>query len=133
MCIRGRLKYLARYVKGAAISDRRLLSHEDGRVTFRAKDYRQGRKRKKVKLSGVGFVRRWMLHVLPTGLVRVRYCGLLANADRKTRLARCRELSAAGGSEASPPTSAPVKPAAERAFPCPRCQVGRLLSDQHER
>jgi len=120
------LKYLARYVKGAAISDRRLLSHEDGRVTFRAKDYRQGRKRKKVTLSGVRFVRRWMLHVLPPGFVRVRYYGLLANADRTARLARCRELLAAGATEASPPTSAPVKPAAERAFPCPRCQVGRL-------
>jgi len=136
------LKYLARYVRGAAISDRRLLSHEDGRVTFRAKDYRQGRKRKKVTLSGVQFVQRWMQHVLPPGFVRVRYYGLLANADRTARLARCRELAAAGGTDASPPTSAPtsaptspptsaptsapVKPAAERAFPCPRCQVGQL-------
>jgi len=120
------LKYLARYVRGAAISDRRLLSHEDGVVTFRAKDYRQGRKRKKVKLSGVGFVRRWMLHILPPGFVRVRYYGLLANADRTARLARCRELLAASGTAASPPTSAPVEPATERTLPCPRCQVGRL-------
>jgi hypothetical protein len=71
-----------------------------------------------------------MLHVLPPGFVRVRYYGLLANADRTARLARCRELLAAGGTEASPPTSAPtsapVEPATERAFPCPRCQVGRL-------
>jgi hypothetical protein len=95
-------------------------------ITFRAKDYRQGRKRKKVKLSGVGFVRRWMLHVLPPGFVRVRYYGLLANADRTARLARCRELLAAGGTEASPPTSPWVEPETERALPCPRCQVGRL-------
>lgn len=120
------LKYLARYVTGAAISDRRLLADEDGMVTFRAKDYRQGRKRKTVKLSGVGFVRRWMLHVLPPGFVRVRYYGLLANHDRTARLARCRELLAAGGTVASPPSSAPVEPATERALPCPRCHVGRL-------
>lgn len=95
-------------------------------VTFRAKDYRQGRKRKTVKLSGVQFVRRWMLHVLPPGFVRARYYGLLANTDRAARLARCRELLAASETVDSPPESAPVEPAAERAPACPRCQVGRL-------
>lgn len=120
------LKYLARYVSGAAISDRRLLSHEDGVVTFRAKNYREGRQRKTLKLSGLEFVRRWMLHVLPPAFVRVRYYGLLANANRTTRLARCRELLAAAGTVAPPPSSAPVEPAAEWAPACPRCQVGRL-------
>ena len=120
------LKYLARYVSGAAISDRRLLADEDGMVTFRAKDYRQGRQRKTVKLSGVQFVRRWMLHVLPPAFVRVRYYGLLANADRAARLTRCRELLAASGTPAPPPSSTAPEPAAERAPACPRCQVGRL-------
>jgi hypothetical protein len=88
--------------------------------------FRQGRQRKTVKLSGVQFVRRWMQHVLPPAFVRVRYYGLLANAARTARLARCRELLAASGTVASPPSSASLEPAADRAPACPRCQVGRL-------
>ncbi len=103
------LKYLARYVSGAAISDRRLLSQEDGVVTFRAKNYREGRQRKTLKLSGLQFVRRWMLHVLPPAFVRVRYYGLLANHDRTARLTRCRELLAAAGALAPPPSSASLE------------------------
>ncbi len=71
-----------------------------------------------------------MLHVLPPGFVRVRYYGLLANADRTARLARCREVLAAGGTDASAPASAPVAPAAARAFPCPRCGGRPVAADR---
>ena len=86
------LKYLARYVAGAAISDRRLISHSRGQVTFRVKNYHDGRKRETLTLPGVEFVRRFLLHVLPRGFMRVRYYGLLANTQRATLLPRCREL-----------------------------------------
>ena len=132
------LKYLARYVAGAAISDRRLLSHEAGQVTFRVKDYRQDRKRKTLTLAGVEFTRRFLLHVLPRGLVRVRYYGLLANTQRGTLLPRCRELLGASPDAASRPadpaaTPSPSDaPAAETAATCeaprcPACKLGRLV------
>ena len=125
------LKYLARYVAGAAISDHRLLSHENGKVTFWGKNYRQGRKRETLRLSGVEFVRRWMVHVLPPGFVRVRYYGLLANSQRRAQVARCRQLLSSRVGEQEP--CVPSRPAPPAAFPadaaapgCPACGLGRL-------
>lgn len=91
----GVLKYLARYVAGAAISDARLTAHTtagDGSVTFRAKNYRQGRKRETLTLSGLEFTRRFALHILPPGFPRVRYYGLLSHRGGEKHLPRCREL-----------------------------------------
>jgi hypothetical protein len=114
------IKYLARYVSGAAINDQRLLTHEEGHVTFRAKNYRQGRRRLRVRLSGHEFTRRFALHVLPSGFQRVRYYGLLAHRNRK--LARCRELL-----PAAPATQPPRTDAAPSLTPhCPHCERGRL-------
>lgn len=104
------LKYLARYVAGAAIGDRRLLAHEQGRVTFRVKDYRQGRKRDTLTLPGEEFVRRFCLHVLPKGLVRVRYFGLLSHTQRKRLVSTCRELLARQAPPVSSPGAAPAEP-----------------------
>jgi Putative transposase len=126
------LKYLARYVAGAAISDHRLVSHKNGQVRFWGKNYRKGRKRQILPLSGVEFVRRWMIHVLPPGFVRVRYYGLLANTQRRAQVARCRQLLSSqdgGGGDPCLP-SRPAPPAAipaEAAAPaCPVCGLGRL-------
>jgi hypothetical protein len=132
------LKYLARYVSGAAISDARLLAHEDGRVTFRAKNYRQGRQRETLTLSGLEFTRRFLLHVLPRGLPRVRYCGLLANTQRGRMLPLCRQLLPhtphAATSESLPPGDDPAllercapDPRADEAGRCPVCRRGRLV------
>jgi hypothetical protein len=123
------LKYLARYVAGVAISDVRLLWHARGRVAFRAKNYRQGRRRETLSLPEQEFVRRFLLHVLPRGFVRVRYYGLLANTQRAALLARCRQLLGA-----AMPTAADVagRQADEPATPaeppfCPACGCGRLM------
>jgi hypothetical protein len=97
------LKYLARYVAGAAIGDSRLISHENGRVLFRVKDYRQGRKRDTLSLPGEEFVRRFCLHVLPKGLVRVRYFGFLSCSQRKRLVPQCRRLLAARLPAPAPP------------------------------
>jgi hypothetical protein len=104
------LKYLARYVAGTAISDHRLLAHDGGQVTFRIKDYRQGRKRDTLSLSGLEFVRRFCLHVLPKGLVRVRSFGLMAPGRRRSLVAQCRKLLAQRAANQSPAPSAPTSP-----------------------
>ena len=73
------LKYLARYTHRAAISNRRLIRLEGDEVEFLWKDYADERKRKTMTLKAVEFIRRFLLHVLPTGFVRVRHYGFLSN------------------------------------------------------
>ena len=86
------LKYLARYTHRVAISNRRLVKLEHGRVTFRYKDYADGHHAKVMTLDAVEFLRRFVQHVLPRGFVKVRHYGLLANRHREQRLAQCRRL-----------------------------------------
>jgi hypothetical protein len=86
------LKYLARYVHRVAIGSSRVLAVTEETVTFAYKDYRQGGRAKEMTLSGEEFARRWVQHVLPRGLVRVRHYGLLANRGRAQKLALCRRL-----------------------------------------
>ncbi len=86
------LKYLARYTHRVAISNARLLELQDGRVTFRYKDYADDQRQKTMTLSAEEFLRRFVQHVLPKGFVKIRHYGLLANAQREARLAMCRRL-----------------------------------------
>ena len=86
------LKYLARYTHRVAISNQRLLSLEDGQVTFRYKDYADSHRSKTMTLSGEEFLRRFVQHVLPRGFVKIRHYGLLAPRRRNERLALCRRL-----------------------------------------
>lgn len=86
------LKYLARYTYRVAISNDRLLSLEQGQVTFRWKDYADGSRSKVMTLSADEFLRRFLLHVLPRGFVRIRHYGFLANCHRQEKLALCRKL-----------------------------------------
>ena len=84
------LEYLARYTHRVAISNHRLLHVDDATVTFRFKDYR-GRRVRSLTLPLGEFVRRFLLHVLPKGFVRIRYYGFLANGTRARLLSRCRD------------------------------------------
>jgi hypothetical protein len=86
------LKYLARYTHRVAISNRRIVSVDADSVTFRYKDYARGNTLRTMKLTSVEFIRRFLLHVLPNGFMRIRHYGLLANRCREKKLARCREL-----------------------------------------
>jgi len=86
------LKYLARYIHRVAISNRRLVSFEDGKVTFRWKDYAQGNRSRTMTLDAPEFIRRFLLHSLPKGFQRVRQYGFLANRVRQEKLSLCREL-----------------------------------------
>jgi len=88
------LAYLSRYTHRVAISNQRLVSFDDQEVTFRWKDYRaKGRTRHKtMTLAADEFMRRFLLHVLPTGFHRIRHYGLIANAGRRENLAKARAL-----------------------------------------
>jgi hypothetical protein len=87
------LAYLSRYTHRVAISNRRLVAMDEHGVTFRWKDYRDKDTLHKTMTLGVGeFMRRFLLHVLPTGFHRIRHYGIFANAVRKANLARARAL-----------------------------------------
>jgi len=129
------LKYLARYTHRAAISNRRLIDLTEGQVTFRWKDYAHGGKRGTMTLAAVEFVRRFLMHVLPSGFVRVRHYGLLANRHRQEKLARCRELLGMAVTEqvdTAPTDLDPIPPPDHEATVtparvCPRCGAGRMV------
>jgi Putative transposase/Transposase zinc-binding domain len=86
------LKYLARYTHRVAISNHRLVKLEDGRVTFRYKDYADSRKEKLLTLSAEEFLRRFVQHVLPKGFMKIRHYGLLSSRQRAARLHLARRL-----------------------------------------
>ena len=117
------LKYLARYTHRVAISNARLLSMDDERVQFAYRDRAHGDRRRVLSLPGAEFVRRFLLHVLPRGLVRIRYFGFLANGQRTRLLAVARVLLAARLRSPSAVARAPTPAAAaERTRPgCPHC------------
>ena len=85
-------RYLGRYTHRVAISNSRITSIHDGRVCFRYKDYADANRIKPMTLSAEEFIRRFLLHVLPNGFVRIRHYGLLASRNVSTRLERCRQL-----------------------------------------
>lgn len=122
------LKYLARYTHRVAISNRRLLSMEDGRVNFEWKDYAGGNKTKTMTLNVVEFIRRFLLHILPGGFVRIRQFGFLSNRVRREKLALCRALLAAEPATASLASSSGDAKTEDRdRTTCPVCQSGHLI------
>ncbi len=112
------LHYLARYTHRVAISNHRLVAFQDGQVTFRWKDYAHGNKKRKMTLTADEFLRRFLLHVLPKGFVRIRFFGFLANRRRATLLPLCRQLL-----PAQPPSSSacPASPQPPPSWSCPVC------------
>ena len=86
------INYLGRYTHRVAISNERIMQLEKGRVCFSYKDYADGAKRKYMSLEADEFIRRFLLHILPKGLHKIRYYGLMATRNRKTRLAKARKL-----------------------------------------
>jgi len=115
------LQYLGRYTHRIAISNARLISLTDGIVRFRWKDYADHGRTKVMALSVEEFLRRFLVHVLPRGFVRIRHFGLLANRHRRTTITRARQLLGA----AAPPTSSDASPAADiDPTRCPICRQG---------
>jgi hypothetical protein len=109
------LHYLARYTHRVAISNHRLLSVSASEVCFRWKDYAHHSKQRTMTLASDEFLRRFVQHVLPRGLPRIRYFGFLANRRRARMLPLCRALL-----KQAPPTETPLR-AKPTLWKCPRC------------
>jgi len=120
------VRYLGRYTHKIALSDSRIMNIKDDQVTFHYKDYRDN-KDKCMPLDGEEFIRRFLMHVLPNGFMRIRHYGFLSNRSRRQKLDTIRSC-----------LHSPVvpvmtdEPTAERlqisnmACPCPKCKAGRL-------
>ena len=121
------LKYLARYTHRVAISNGRVGSLERGRVSFRWCNAKKSNRIQTMTLDAVEFLRRFLLHVLPRGFVKIRYYGFLANRHRSAELARCRDLLqvSATSDDAAAILSSEQRQAVERR--CPLCRQGFLL------
>jgi Putative transposase len=124
------LAYLSRYTHRVAISNRRLVSADHNGVAFRWKDYRiDGPNRwKTMTLSPHEFIRRFLLHVLPKGLHRIRHYGLFANGNRAADIARARELLAMPAPAKQPDglKAAEAEEPRLHSHPCPCCG-GRMI------
>jgi Zn finger protein HypA/HybF involved in hydrogenase expression len=124
------LAYLSRYTHRVAIANSRLIAFDDNGVTFRWKDYRaKGRERQKVMtLASNEFIRRFLIHVLPSGFHRIRHYGLFANGGRTENLARARRLLAAETRQDEPEPGALDDGQEVQTFaqPCPSCG-GRMI------
>lgn len=111
------LQYLARYTHRVAISNHRIVNVADGNVTFRWKDYAHKSKQKLMTVTAEEFLRRFLLHTLPRGFVRIRFCGFLANRRRGAALPLCQALL----SMAPPIEPSPASSAGSSLWLCPCC------------
>lgn len=118
------LAYLSRYTHRVAISNRRLIALDENGVTFRTKDYRRegAARHRTTTLTADEFIRRFLLHVLPSGFHRIRHYGLLASAGRKANVARARALLAAPApAMPSPSDTEKAVPSLDHRPACPCC------------
>ena len=126
------LEYLGRYTHRVAISNHRLIDFSEDQIRFRWKDYRHESRPKVMQLAAEEFIRRFLLHVLPSGFQRIRHYGFLANRYRAVKLARCRQLLA----EPVPPVPLPEAPldyrdryqllTGQSLRDCPKCGQGHM-------
>jgi len=125
------LDYLGRYTHRVALSNNRILALENGQVTFSYRDRKDKDKKKTLTLDAQEFIRRFLLHVLPEGFVRVRHFGFLANRTKKQALPQCRKLLGLN----PPLPEIPKKSAHDLMLEltgidlsrCPRCQKGTMI------
>jgi len=125
------LKYLARYTHRVAISNQRLVALANRQVTFKWKDYADGNTVKEMILSVKEFTRRFLLHILPRGFVRIRHYGFLANRCRRELLECCRKLLHQGTNQASlqnaPNDTENQCDTDHQSQLCPVCGQGRMI------
>jgi hypothetical protein len=117
------LRYLGRYTHRVAISNHRLLAFDGDRVTFRWKDYTHGGKQRQMTLPAIEFLRRFFVHVLPKGFVRIRHFGLLTNRFHNTLLPLCQQLS----NDSVHPVAPAITAVVTTTWHCPRCGQGMLV------
>ncbi len=129
------LAYPSHYTHRVAISNSRLIALDDHGVSFAWKDYRaKGRLRQKVMtLATSEFIRRFLIHILPTGFHRIRHYGLFANGGRTRNIARARELLGMPTPEADDTQTADDTKPPALAQPCPHCGGAMIVIETFER
>ena len=126
------LDYLGRYTHRVALSNDRILSVENGQVTLSYRDRKDGDRKKTISLEAHEFIRRFLLHVLPDGFMRIRHFGFLANRSKKQALAQCRKLLELDPALPEIPNQSAKDSAAKNSpasiFPAARrCQKGTMI------
>jgi hypothetical protein len=125
------LDYLGRYTHRVALSNNRILEVQNSQVTLSYRDRKDGDRKKTMALEAHEFIRRFLLHVLPEGFMRIRHFGFLANRSKKQALAQCRKLlNLAPALPKSPILSAKdllLKVTGIDLTRCPCCQNGTLI------
>ena len=126
------LAYLSRYTHRVAIANSRLIAFDDNGVTFKWKDYRaKGRDRRKVMmLASEEFIRRFLIHVLPSGFHRIRHYGIFANGGRTENLARARQLLGVSPTQSEP---SDADEPSMHSLPCPCCGGRMIVIETFER
>lgn len=118
------VRYLGRYTHRVAISNHRLLSFDGDNVTFRWRDYAHGNKQRKMTVAAAEFIRRFLLHVLPKGFVRIRHFGFMANSRRSAFLELCRRLLAMA------PASVSSESKQDSTWLCPKCRGPMIVVER---
>ena len=127
------LEYLGRYTHRVAISNNRILSNENGKVKFKWRDYSDKNKEKIMEVTAEEFIRRFIMHILPSKFVKIRHYGILSNRNRSTKLEKCKKLTGA----IQPRTEDSIKKLtiAEILLKltgkdiniCPCCKIGKMI------
>jgi hypothetical protein len=121
------LRYLGRYTHRVAISNHRLLAFEQERVTFRWKNYAHGGKPGQMTLVATEFLRRFFLHVLPKGFVRIRHFGFLANRLRVSSLELCQQLLSSSSPGRAEAGTCQIPSESSSLWHCPRCGAAMIV------
>jgi hypothetical protein len=128
------LSYLGRYTHRVAIGNHRLENMADGKVSFRWRDYRDHNREKVMTLEASEFIRRFLLHILPDGMCKIRYYGFLSNRKRKERLGACRRLLKMPMQAREPDSSTwqelLLQLKGVDVLSCPSCHKGRMASER---
>ncbi len=119
------LRYLGRYTHRVAISNHRLVAFADGKVTFRWRDSIHHNEQKLLSLAVDEFLRRFLLHLLPEGFVRIRNFGFLANRRRAATLPLCFQLLGS-----TPETKTELSTSSNDAWFCPKCGGPMLVIER---
>lgn len=119
------VEYLGRYTHKVAISNHRFTAFDDATITFAYKDYRQSGKKLDVQLSHSEFIRRFALHILPRGFMRIRHYGILSSTSKKKSLTKIREQLLGGLLTWNEPRdlTEPIMPGI-----CPHCKTATMIT-----
>ena len=121
------LDYLGRYTHRVAISNNRILAESNGKVSFKWRDYSDGNQQKIMTISADEFIRRFLLHILPPGLRKIRHFGIFASRNKSKRISLCRKLTHTRFViKSETPAQRLTRILGSNWNLCPKCQSGRL-------